>query len=56
MFFWESEGGGGERPTFMDTKRVKDLNKILLISEWDLTPLPHEHQSDALPTELSGVL
>ena len=33
-----------------------DLNLTNLTSEWDSNPQPHEYQSDALTTELSGDL
>ena len=53
MLFWEGRGGGtplrhGHKESY------KDLNLKNSTSELDSNPRPHEYQSDALTTELTG--
>ena len=49
------KGKGGTPHMHGHKESNKDLNLKILTSEWDSNPRPHEYQSDALPTELSGV-
>ena len=54
MVFVGREGGTPLRHGHKES--YKDLNLKNATSEWDSNPRPHEYQSDALTTELSGDL
>ena len=49
-------GKGGTQLRHGHKESYKDLNLKNSTSEWDSNPRPHEYQSDALTTELSGDL
>ena len=49
-------GKGGTQLRHGHKESYNDLNLKNSTSEWDSNPRPHEYQSDALTTELSGDL